>query len=461
MTLSSIPPIREYYVEEINDSLVDQYIVLKGRYHSKGPVAGGQVLGYCHPTNIALSDQSNIYFICTQLSGIGNINEGDTVGLIGYLRKDATGFKFETRAIDPGKNYPVSRRTLEEGRFNLDFWFERLSNGNVLFKLGLRYLYASTRTFELLNGHLFNFAIWDDYNNYGDWSKAIWTLLETRDMSQRESPYIIKQGGSDTYAIEWDGLDNNGDLVPFGKILTAAGRVEIFPHEPTDPIRFIRRGEVIPVLKANFTASPEMGEAPLQVQFVSTSEGKVLGYNWNFGDGFSTPERNPQHTFMTPGLYTVSLTVMDSFKSDTFEKTIKVLAPSEPEPLPEELKATFTALPTSGDAPLTVQFTDTSIGEVAHWYWKFDDGQLSDEQHPQHTYTKPGVYLVVLTVYTTYRRAEHRSHPLAITVTQDGQLPGEPREPTITEPTVTKPTKPKKNLLPLLLIGGYLLMEGE
>ncbi|MDI9624779.1 MAG: DUF3344 domain-containing protein, partial [Methanothermobacter sp.] len=59
--------------------------------------------------------------------------------------------------------------------------------------------------------------------------------------------------------------------------------------------------------------------------------------------------------------------------------------------------ANFTANPTEGITPLTVQFQDLSEGAV-EWFWDFGDGTNSTEQNPTHTYTQPGTYTVTLTV---------------------------------------------------------------
>lgn len=69
------------------------------------------------------------------------------------------------------------------------------------------------------------------------------------------------------------------------------------------------------------------------------------------------------------------------------------------------LFANFTGTPTSGAAPLTVAFTDTSftsdpLGIVA-WAWDFGDGGTSSMQNPSHTYVCPGSYDVTLTVLDT------------------------------------------------------------
>jgi PKD repeat protein len=58
--------------------------------------------------------------------------------------------------------------------------------------------------------------------------------------------------------------------------------------------------------------------------------------------------------------------------------------------------AYFTAAPTWGSSPLTVEFTDKSLGNIDSWTWDFGDGTSSTEQNPTHTYTSPGTYDVSL-----------------------------------------------------------------
>jgi PKD repeat protein len=62
--------------------------------------------------------------------------------------------------------------------------------------------------------------------------------------------------------------------------------------------------------QAGFSGAPLSGIAPLTVQFTSTSTG-ANAYNWDFGDGTSSPAENPRHTYMTPGLYSVTLEARD------------------------------------------------------------------------------------------------------------------------------------------------------
>ena len=62
----------------------------------------------------------------------------------------------------------------------------------------------------------------------------------------------------------------------------------------------------------------------------------------------------------------------------------------------------FTATPTAGLAPLSVQFTDLSAGSPTSWSWAFGDGNTSTAQNPQHTYSSAGTYTVTLTATNEY-----------------------------------------------------------
>jgi len=62
------------------------------------------------------------------------------------------------------------------------------------------------------------------------------------------------------------------------------------------------------------------------------------------------------------------------------------------------LTADFSATPTTGDVPLTVQFTDQSVGEIFTWQWDFGDGNTDSTQNPSHIYNTSGTFTVSLTV---------------------------------------------------------------
>ncbi|HIH93808.1 TPA: PKD domain-containing protein [Methanosarcina acetivorans] len=153
----------------------------------------------------------------------------------------------------------------------------------------------------------------------------------------------------------------------------------------------------IPV--ANFSADVTSGLEPLTVNFTDQSEGIVSSYSWDFdNDGtVDSIEQNPSYTYESAGNYTVSLTVSNAGGSDSELKTDYIVVS---EPVPEAPVANFTATPTAGNAPLTVNFTDQSEGIVSSYSWDFDnDGNVdSTEQNPSHTYESAGNYTVSLTV---------------------------------------------------------------
>jgi PGF-pre-PGF domain-containing protein len=147
-----------------------------------------------------------------------------------------------------------------------------------------------------------------------------------------------------------------------------------------------------PLPVASFTSDRTGGLVPLTVRFNDTSTGSPTSWLWSFGDGATDTAEHPVHTYTAPGVYTVGLNATNAVGTGTTEQTdyLTVVAA-----LPS---ANFTANPTSGRAPLTVQFNDTSTGDPTSWLWDFGDGATGTAEHPVHTYTAAGVYTVNLTV---------------------------------------------------------------
>jgi PKD repeat protein len=143
-------------------------------------------------------------------------------------------------------------------------------------------------------------------------------------------------------------------------------------------------------LAAGFSAAPTYGFAPLTVAFTDVSTGSVDTWLWSFGDGITSTQQSPTHTYTVAGAYTVTLAVGGPGGTDTSTRTDLIT-------VYEAVRADFTANPVHGVSPLVVKFTDTSSGPVAVWRWNLGDGTISALQHPTHTYTKTGVYTVGLT----------------------------------------------------------------
>ncbi len=164
----------------------------------------------------------------------------------------------------------------------------------------------------------------------------------------------------------------------------------------------ITSGEVILPMHADFTAAPRSGDAPLTVQFTDMSSGEPFRWYYRFGDGYTSSSQNPVHTYRNPGTYTVTLSIMkmenNKVTSTTTEKVGYITVKGAPG---GRLAASFTATPTTGAAPLTVTFTDTSTGDPTGFRYTFGDLFVSSRPDPVHTYQRPGSYDVQLTVWTT------------------------------------------------------------
>ncbi len=292
---------------------------------------------------------------------------------------------------------------------------------------------------------------------------------------------------------------------------------------------------------ANATSDKTLGAAPFNVSFnanASTDDNEIISYEWDFGDGNTSNSKNPQHTFMTPGNYTVVLTVADE-QGLTDNDTINITAQDgsnnlalthlelinavtdskildlangmtissdqilsslltieakfndnvgsvvfsltggktaeKTENLPpytlfantdgdyqgeifdpgnyvldievySETNGNGTILlsetvgfsiaesngnlpplalidadKTSGQAPLEIQFSGSNSiddQQITSFEWDFGDGNSSSEENPKHTFTNPGVYDVVLTVYDSQGLLD--TDMVSVTVLENG-----------------------------------------
>lgn len=154
---------------------------------------------------------------------------------------------------------------------------------------------------------------------------------------------------------------------------------------------YVGTGMLAPVTA--FSASPTSSSAPLNVSFTDNSTGSPTSWKWNFGDGTTSIEQNPMHTYTKAGQYTVTLTTNNAVGSNMLTKYSYINAiNAERAPI-----TAFSASPTSGNAPLIVNFIDNSTNVPNSWKWTFGDGNVSTEQNPVHVYGKTGKFNVTLT----------------------------------------------------------------
>jgi PKD repeat protein len=93
-----------------------------------------------------------------------------------------------------------------------------------------------------------------------------------------------------------------------------------------DAVRLTRTTSAGPA--ADFTGDPVQGSAPLTVQFTDRSIGMMTAWSWDFGDGGTSTQRNPSHTYTSSGYYTVSLTVSGAGGSNTKTRSQYIIVSS-------------------------------------------------------------------------------------------------------------------------------------
>ena len=136
----------------------------------------------------------------------------------------------------------------------------------------------------------------------------------------------------------------------------------------------------------------------LDVTFTNTSSNSTNSY-WDFGDGTTSNDINPLHTYSQNGYFHILLTVFDS--TSTICNT-QATASADIE------VGTGTSCVSGFSYNITtkstnVLFTDTSHsnGNIHQWYWDFGDGTTSNLQNPQHHFTHNGYFNVSLTIQDT------------------------------------------------------------
>lgn len=155
-------------------------------------------------------------------------------------------------------------------------------------------------------------------------------------------------------------------------------------------IRMFTLGSNATCPMANFSANTTYGPTPLAVRFNDTSSGSPATWDWDFGDGNQSSDRNPVHTYEANGTFPVHLAVSAPDCRGFLTRESYITAGSPP-------VFDINCTPLSGLAPLAVHFTAISGSGPAEWSWDFGDGQNSTDQSPDHTYTMPGWYTVSLT----------------------------------------------------------------
>jgi len=311
-------------------------------------------------------------------------------------------------------NAPLTVQFTDESTGNVTAWLWNFGDANTSTEQSPSHIYASPGTYTVSlnasNAYGSSTETRVDYITVLEPPTAAFTATPTEGNAPLTVQFTDESTGNVT-AWLWDFGDGNTSTEQ-NPIHTyaSAGNYTVFLNASNAYGYNVSAPVTITVLEppvANFTYTPNEGNAPLTVTFNDTSTGNVTAWIWDFGDGNTSTEQNPSHTYASPGIYTVSLNASNAygFNVSTVTDAVRVLEP----PI-----AAFTATPTEGNAPLTVQFTDQSTGNVTAWAWDFGDGNTSTGQSPVHIYTSAGNYSVTMNASNAY--GYNVSAPVTITV---------------------------------------------
>ncbi len=131
------------------------------------------------------------------------------------------------------------------------------------------------------------------------------------------------------------------------------------------------------------------------IEFKNLSFGNISSILWEFGDGYTSSEKNPTHTYSSNGVFYVRLTV----RSENCESTTSMIVFIDPNAFYDnECNALF--LPMLFVDSLQVAFLNLSSTDATTFKWNFGDSTTSAEARPLHTYRTQGIYEVTLTITT-------------------------------------------------------------
>jgi PKD repeat protein len=154
--------------------------------------------------------------------------------------------------------------------------------------------------------------------------------------------------------------------------------------------------------KPSFRAYPVVGAPPLKVTFANFSGGPPIRYLWEFGDGSSSTDEVPVHTYTAEGNYSVKLNIMTSLGEQAVTTKNNYISVDK-----DETEAFFYSSALVGVSQETATlnsttateftFVDQTDGDITERHWVFDDAMQESVYDPnkhavKHTYASPGTY---------------------------------------------------------------------
>ncbi|MBL7900900.1 MAG: PKD domain-containing protein [Bacteroidia bacterium] len=150
---------------------------------------------------------------------------------------------------------------------------------------------------------------------------------------------------------------------------------------------------VYPLPAVAFTATnPCMDDSLLFTNQSAVSPGSIAAYNWTFGDGSTSAQRNLQRNFGTSGTYSAKLIVTtDKGCMDSSSGSYSVYPAVSP---------SFAVSPVCEEESSVFTHNSTSTAAITAWSWDMGDGTKKSAENPVHTYKRDNTWSVLLTITT-------------------------------------------------------------
>ncbi|PLW98711.1 MAG: hypothetical protein C0593_04880 [Marinilabiliales bacterium] len=190
------------------------------------------------------------------------------------------------------------------------------------------------------------------------------------------------------FSYSWDQMGSTPELRLKDWLDPASTGEEVLPGtDGNDPI-------------ADFSADPQGTNPGGTIQFSDESMGNPENWEWTFEGGTpaTSNEQNPEVTYNNYGTFDVTLTISNTFGSDTETKTDFIIVGDLPE---AEFTSDVTVIPVGGQ----VDFQNLSTGDPTSQVWKFPGGspfQSHNSNPPIINYYEEGTFNVELTVTNEY-----------------------------------------------------------
>ncbi len=171
--------------------------------------------------------------------------------------------------------------------------------------------------------------------------------------------------------------------------------VKVTVQNPVGEATFTSAITVVPHVNAGFEAEDETPGIGQQINFANTGGGQQpVQYRWDFGDGTTSAEAQPQHIFTNPGTYNVKLVAENSFGVSETSQVITVGTPPQAEILVADTAPAGTHL-----AGEVVAGGNISVTEYT---WEMGDGRRYNSAKISHAYRQQGDYYVTVTASNDY-----------------------------------------------------------